>query len=194
MNMKPWTIEDAPVGAVIRFRGEGGVSLISAVEPDENHSFHIFIDGALLGDDVGDHAAVAAEHYEWKWPWEPASKWRPCGGPTTAEDPTAVGKLSALVTHLQCDIANREATILRLRDELERERWEHAACLTLAENLAPRPAEAATDKLPKKHSLAMRAVWNLRRQYESCRARVRKYDMLTRGRMTYDAKAKKGTK
>jgi hypothetical protein len=51
----------------------------------------------------------------------------------------------------------------RLRDELELERWQHAGCLTFAEG-------HSLDDDVANMSVAMRAVRDLRKQYESLQA------------------------
>ncbi len=67
---------------------------------------------------------------------------------------------------VQAAIAERDATIAELRAEVEQRQWEAAGCLTYAEGcqLGDKPANAAT--------LAMRTVWQLRKDYQESREQI----------------------
>ncbi len=85
---------------------------------------------------------------------------------------TTLSVWSSLAPHppaekaIRAIVAERDATIAALRAEVELQQWQAAGCLTYAEGcqLGDKPAEAAT--------LAMRTVWQLRKDYQDSREQI----------------------
>lgn len=66
-NLRPWRLEEVPVGAQVRFRGSKKVFLITSSYGPVKTSYGLYDTDTLL------------IHWEWKWGHE--TEWKPCGVP-----------------------------------------------------------------------------------------------------------------
>lgn len=71
-NFRPWTVEEVPVGAVVR----GGSSLSPRLIVEINSFNRVSVGNSLI-------KLQALKDFEWKWPNESDSAWRRCGVPVS---------------------------------------------------------------------------------------------------------------
>lgn len=65
----PWTVATCPVGAAIRAKGGAAIPRVI---------IHSNSSTAKTGDAYEYAYGLLFERFEWKWPHEPESAWRPC--------------------------------------------------------------------------------------------------------------------